>query len=51
MEIKPAYGIEQLAKAGPLRRSSLFNAIRDRKLIARRLVGARLSHMTTTWPF
>lgn len=36
MEIKPAYGIEELAKAGPLRRSSLFNAIRERKLIAQK---------------
>ena len=36
MEIKPAYGIEELAKAGPLRRSSLFNAIKERKLIAQK---------------
>ena len=36
MEIKPAYGIEELAKAGPLGRSTLFKAIKDRKLIAQK---------------
>jgi hypothetical protein len=36
MEIKPAYGIEELAKAGPLRRSSLFRAIKEKKLIAQK---------------
>jgi hypothetical protein len=34
MEIKPAYGIEELAKAGPLGRSYLFKAIKEKKLIA-----------------
>lgn len=36
MEIKPAYGIEELAKAGPLGRSYLFKAIKERKLIAQK---------------
>ena len=34
METKPAYGIKELAKAGPLGRSSLFKAIKEKKLIA-----------------
>ncbi|WP_027553563.1 hypothetical protein [Bradyrhizobium sp. Cp5.3] len=36
MEVKPAYGIEELAKAGPLGRSSLFKAIKEGKLIAQK---------------
>lgn len=36
MELKPAYGIEELAKAGPLGRSSLFKAIKDGKLVAQK---------------
>lgn len=36
MEIKPAYGIEELAKAGPLRRSSIFGAIKRGELIAQK---------------
>jgi hypothetical protein len=36
MEIKPAYGIEELAKAGPLGRSTLFKAIKEKKLIAQK---------------
>jgi len=36
MEVKPAYGIEELAKAGPLGRSSLFKAIKEKKLIAQK---------------
>jgi hypothetical protein len=36
VETKPAYGIEELAKAGPLGRSSLFKAIKEKKLIAQK---------------
>lgn len=36
MEIKPAYGIEELAKAGPLGRSYLFKVIKEKKLIAQK---------------
>ena len=34
METKPAYGIEELAKAGPLGRTYLFQAIKEKRLIA-----------------
>lgn len=34
VESKPAYGIEELAKAGPLRRTYLFQAIKEKRLIA-----------------
>jgi hypothetical protein len=36
METKQAYGIEELAKAGPLRRSYLFRAIKEKRLIAQK---------------
>jgi hypothetical protein len=36
MEVKPAYSISELASAGPLRRSSLYAAIREKKLIAQK---------------
>jgi hypothetical protein len=36
MQVKAAYGIEELAKAGPLGRSTLFKAIKERKLIAQK---------------
>ena len=36
METKLAYGIEELAKAGPLRRTSLFKAIKEKRLTARK---------------
>ena len=34
MEAKLAYGIEELAKAGPFGRTYLYDVIRDKKLIA-----------------
>ena len=34
METRPAYGIEELAKAGPLGRTYLFQAIKEKRLIA-----------------
>lgn len=36
METKPAYSIDELAKGGPLRRSSIFKAIKDGKLVAQK---------------
>jgi hypothetical protein len=36
MYIKPAYGIEELSEAGPLGRSSLYKAIREKRLIAQK---------------
>jgi hypothetical protein len=36
MQVKPAYSIDELAKAGPLGRSYLFKAIKERKLIAQK---------------
>jgi hypothetical protein len=36
MERKPAYGIEELAKAGPLRRTYLYKAIKEKKLKAQK---------------
>ena len=36
METKQAYGIEELAKAGPLRRTYLYQAIKAKKLIAQK---------------
>jgi hypothetical protein len=36
MEWKPAYSIEELAKAGPLRRTYLYNAIKEEKLKAQK---------------
>jgi hypothetical protein len=36
MEIKPAYGIGELAASGPLRRSSLYKAIKEKRLIAQK---------------
>jgi hypothetical protein len=36
MEIKEAYGIEELAKAGPLGRTYLFQAIKEKRLIAQK---------------
>jgi hypothetical protein len=36
VETKPAYGIEELAKAGPLRRTYLFKAIKEKRLIAQK---------------
>ena len=36
METKQAYGIEELAKAGPLRRSSLYRVIKEKRLIAQK---------------
>ncbi len=34
METNQAYGIEELAKAGPLGRTYLFQAIKEKRLIA-----------------
>jgi hypothetical protein len=36
METKPAYGIEELAKAGPLRRTYLYQAIKEKRLKAQK---------------
>jgi hypothetical protein len=36
MGIKSAYGIAELAKAGPLGRSSLYKAIKEQRLIAQK---------------
>jgi hypothetical protein len=36
MEIKPAYGLAELADAGPLGRSSLYKAIKQKRLIAQK---------------
>ena len=36
METKPAYGIDELAKVGPLGRTYLFKAIKEKKLIAQK---------------
>lgn len=36
MEAKAAYGIDELAKAGPLGRSYLFQAIKEKRLVAQK---------------
>jgi hypothetical protein len=36
VETKQAYGIEELAKAGPLGRTYLFRAIKEKRLIAQK---------------
>lgn len=36
LQIKPAYSIEELAKAGPLRRSSIYQAIKSGHLVAQK---------------
>lgn len=36
MEVKTAYSIDELAKAGPLRRSSIYGAITRGELIAQK---------------
>jgi hypothetical protein len=36
VETKHAYGIEELAKAGPLGRTYLFRAIKEKRLIAQK---------------
>jgi hypothetical protein len=36
MDIKLAYAISELAKAGPLRRSSLYQAIKEGRLVAQK---------------
>lgn len=48
MEIKPAYSIDELAKAGPLRRSSIYNAITRGELIAQK-VGRRTIITHKNW--
>jgi hypothetical protein len=36
MEKKPTYFIDELVKRGPLGRSSIFKAIKERKLVAQK---------------
>jgi hypothetical protein len=36
LEKKAAYGIDELAKAGPLGRTYLFQAIKEKRLIAKK---------------
>jgi hypothetical protein len=36
LETKVAYGIDELAKAGPLGRTYLFQAIKEKRLIAQK---------------
>jgi hypothetical protein len=36
LETKAAYGIDELAKAGPLGRTYLFRAIKEKRLIAQK---------------
>lgn len=48
METKQAYGIEELAKAGPLRRTYLFRAIKEKRLIAQK-AGSRTIITHENW--
>lgn len=48
METKLAYGIEELAKAGPLGRSYIFLAIKEGRLIAQK-AGSRTIVTHENW--